>query len=276
MNVLVPMDFTEVSLNGLEYAFHKFEKASLTIVHVISGILDVKGPFMTKANVTQDLMAVQGLEETICQHFDWTELPSNIRIEAYYGEAVIVISKYLQDHTFDAVVIGSRDKYDLLDKIFGTISLGVVKRTSEPIFVIPRYAKFKKNEKILVASDTSVGDPEILMAINYWNNHNAQVKFLHISTEEDESYEQTKEQLIKNLYEEYQPPFSYEIEEVKAKNVTDSLLANAYNYGADLMIVIARPSSFLKNLVYRSTSQDLIQKSSIPLLFLHHKSDSVK
>ena len=269
MNILVPMDFTEVSLNGFSYAFNKFKNANITVLHVISGVLNIKGPFIAQPNMTQDMIAESRLRESIIEQLNQKELPENVTIRAHYGEPVNVITKYLSDHSFDAVVIGSRDKYDLFDKIFGTICLGVVKKAKEPIFVVPRYAQYRENQKVLMACDESISNPDMLNAINYWNHTDAHIKFLHVTNDEDDNFESTKESLIKNLYEDFQPSFSYEIEEVRSSRVSESILSSAYSFGADLLMVIARPSSFLKSLVFSSTSKDLILKSSIPILFLH-------
>lgn len=270
MNILVPMDFTEVSSKGLKYAYKRFPSANITVLHAITGLLDPRGRLHTRPDATKEDLANAKLKEIICDELEINELPQNITTEAYYGEPVRVISNYLNDHAFDAVVMGSRDKYDLVDKIFGTISLGVVKRNAEPIFVIPRYASYGSYNKIMIACDESIEDSDILMQIDYWNPTNAQIKFLHVSEDSGDDFEKTKDVLLKNLYEKYQPPFSYEIETIQSKNVTESILAYAYNYGADLLIVISRPTSFIKSLVFKSTTKELILKSSIPMLFLHN------
>lgn len=267
------MDFTEVSLNGFRYAYDRFGQSNITVLHAITGILDPKGHLYSRPDKTKEDLAHAHLKKSICEHLELDEVPSNVQIEAYYGEPVRVITNYLKDHAFDAVVIGSRDKYDLFDKIFGTISLGIIKKNVEPIFVIPRFGVFKKYSKIMVATDQELEDQDVLMQIDYWNTSNANVKFLHVSEKEDkkeESFAKAKSTVVEHLYESYQPSFSFEIESVQSSDISDSILANAYNYGADLLIVISKPSSYLKTLVFKSMTKELLLKSDIPMLFLHH------
>ncbi len=269
MNILIPMDFTEVSLNGMSYALSRFPNDQFTILHVLSGLVEVNQVYSVSSGLTPDARIRSEMEEMIHEHLHVQELPENINIEIYYGEPVNVVSNYLKNHSYDAVVLGSRDKYNIFDRLFGSTSLGIVKRSKEPIYVIPRFSKFKGYKKIMVASDEHINNKEIILALNYWNNTNAQIKFLHVHEGKDDSFTQTKEVLLDSLYEQYQPPFSYEIEEVKGDNLVDSLLANSYNYKADLLIVIARNATFLQSLVYKSVSKELIMKSAIPVLFLH-------
>ena len=269
MNVLVPMDFSEVSLNGLRYALARFPDAHITVLHVMSGILEFNQAYNIQPGVTHDVQTSNKLESMICNHLEISELPERLKIEIYYGEPTNVICKFLNDRGFDTVVIGSRDKYDLFDKIFGTTSLGVVKKSKQPIYIVPRYAQFKGYKKIMVASDELINNTSVIKALKDWNSSNAMLKFLHINEKKKGEFALTKETLLRTLYEDYQPPFAYEIEQVDGDDVVDSLLANAYLYGADLLIVIARNSSFLQSLIYRSVSKELILKSAIPVLFLH-------
>ena len=271
MNILVPMDLTSVSANGLRYALSRFPDATITALHVMSGILEFNQAYNIQPGVRHDIQSANNLESLICDHLELKKLPDRVKIEIYYGEPTNVISKYVKDHDFDAVVAGSRDKYDLFDKNFGTTSLGIVKKVKIPVYIVPPYGAYKKYERIMVATDELISDPELIMAIKEWNDSNAMVKFIHVRQNDDEPFEKTKEALLETLFEQYQPPFSYEIEQVDGKGVVDSLLANAYNYKADLLVVIARNASFIQSLIFKSVSKEIIIKSAIPVLFLHNE-----
>lgn len=276
MNVLVPIDFTEVSMNSLSYAYSRFHDASLTVLHAIPGLIDFERPNQSKSSTTRQEGTLQELSTAIMEELEVDSLPQNIKIETNFGEPVAVITRYLNDHAFDAVVMGSRDKYDLVDKIFGTVTLGVIKRNEEPVFVIPRYADFKHVHKIMVATDFHMENPNIVRSITQWNPDNAHVKFLHITENKDEDFEATKQSIIAQLYESEQPSYPYEIEAIYSDQVSSSLLAKTYNFGADLLIIISRPSSFLKELLIKSTTKEILFKSSIPMLFLNYRKNNTK
>ncbi len=96
--------------------------------------------------------------------------------------------------------------------------------------------------------------------------------FYHSTKYEYLDKEEVKEKIY-DFFDNNQPLCSYEIEEVNSNNVAESLLANAYNYNADLLITIARNANFLQSLVFKSLSKDLLLKSAIPMLFLHTSKD---
>ena len=82
-------------------------------------------------------------------------------------------------------------------------------------------------------------------------------------------YNEEAEKIVKELYEKENVDFGFEIATVNSRNIGDSLLASAYNYQADLMIVIAENQNFMQSLLFKSLSKELVLKSSIPVLFLH-------
>lgn len=272
MKILIPLDLSEVSFNAFNYANNKFPGASITVLHVVTALVNINYPLEIASGIPPESALFLELERKVKEELHTEEIPDRIHCEVYYGEPVNVISKYVKTHSVDCIVMGSRDHYNLFDKVFGTVSLGVIKSCAVPTFVIPKYAKFQKLQKIMVAIDDHSVNRETLLSLNYWNVNNAQVKFLHVQNNETTGFEKTKEQLIANYYEQYQPSFIYEIEQVESNQITESLLANAYNYNADLLITISRMSSFLEALLFKSLSKDLLAKSAIPMLFLHDNS----
>lgn len=264
------MDFKEVSMNALAYAIKKHPRASITALHVVSDVIDKDYVLHHTTQISHEDVPRYKLESEIKDYLKIDQLPERITVDLTHGEPVNMISRYLNKKSFDVVFIGARDNYSILDKLLGTVSFGVVKKARVPVFVIPRHTKYQDYKKILVASDEHIGDPDIILQLNYWNSHNAQMKFLHIvEDEKSDGFEKEKKAILTQFYEDYQPSFSYEIESIKAKNTADSLLAAAYHYNANLLITIARNASFVHSLLYKSLSKELLMKAAIPMLFLH-------
>lgn len=271
MKILVPMDFKEVSMNALKYAVKKHPRAAITVLHAMDDAIDVDYVLQHATEISHEDMPRFELESLITNHLKLDQLPDRIQVEICHGDPVTMITRHLKKHPYDIVYIGSRDRYNFLDKLLGTTSLGVVKKSRVPVFVVPRLAEYDDHKNIIVASDDQIGDPDILLQLNYWNSHNAHMTFLHISPsdENNANFKKEKDAILKQLYQEYQPPFSYEIQSIRSDEVVDSLLATAYNARADLLISIARNSTFIHSLIYQSLSKELLMKSAIPVLFLH-------
>ena len=269
--ILIPFDFTEVSINALQYAMDMSQDSDeLHLVHVHSGLLSIQSPLMIRAGMDYMECIQKEIEATILKNLGINSLPENLTIVSLTGNPVHAITKYANKTLMDMAVVGTRDKYDMIDRWIGTISLGLVKRLFIPVYLIPRYASFESYNKALIASDHHLAKTPVLHQIKTWNDdYNAYIKFLHVRENISSVYNEEAEQIVRELYEKENVDFSFEISTVTSRDIGDSLLSSAYNFKADILIVIAENQSFMHSLLFKSLSKELILKSSIPVLFLH-------
>ncbi len=271
--VLIPVDFTEVSFNAFKYAMDLFgNNGEYHLVHIRPGIAGVPVPTSVESSVGIIDTIEEQIEKIVIETFNYETLPKNIFPRSEVGEVVNSIKSIVQKEKFDCLVLGSRDNYDVFDRWFGTTSLGIVKSLDLAIYMVPRYSTFNDYEKVVVATDKHLKDPGLIANIKEWNaNHKAYINFLHIRSTEENAYGVESKQLISELFEHADPDFGFEISSIYSERVSESLLASAYNFKADILIVVAEQHSFLHTLLFKSVSKDLILKSSIPVLFIHDK-----
>ena len=166
--------------------------------------------------------------------------------------------------------MGTRDKYTVLDKWIGTISLSVIKTVSIPVYLIPPFAKYKGFNSTLVASDSHIGNKPLVQWIKEWNlPHQSFIRFLHIRNVKNPNFEAEKKTIVEGFFEDEDPTFGFEIISKSNEDISQSLLASAYNYGSDLIVAIPENQTFINALLFKSVSKELIMKSEIPLLFLN-------
>jgi len=269
--ILIPFDFTEVALNAVQYAIDfSDDKDELHIVHVHSGLISIQSPLMLKAGNDYIESIKNEIKATIVSNLQLEKLADNMTIVATNGDPVHAISKYARNHVIDIAIIGTRDKYDIFDRWIGTISLGLVKSLYIPVYLVPRLAKFNGYDKVTVASDHHLAKKAVLHQIKTWNDeHNAFIKFIHVSDKINSQYSEEANKIVTELYEKENVDFGFEISTISSRNISDSLLAGAYNNQSDILIVIAENHNFMHSLLFKSLSKELILKSSIPVLFLH-------
>ena len=272
IKVLVPMDFTEVSMNALDFAFKMYPNAEINIIHISKGLVHLDEPMILEPMASKSDVLKARLFEVIQEELGKDVKDSIYDVIIKEGEVVHEISKTINDLKFDSVIMGTRDKYDFFDRWVGTISLGVVSKIHTPIYLVPRYATFKKIETVLVASDYTPENAETIKLIKNWNkDHKAFIKFLHVSRKSGEEFD--RDLIVDMLFEDSEPEFGFEISMIHDKNVSHSILSTAYNSKADLMIVLPENKSFIQSLLFKSLSKELILKSSIPILFIHKGDD---
>ena len=271
--ILVPVDFTEVSFNALRYAMDLFGVMNeYHVVHVHPGLTSMQ-PVALESSMTSSESIKEEIEAILFETFDFDgKIPENIIVRSLAGEPVQRIKVLTEEESFDCAVIGTRDKYDLFDRWFGTTSLGMTKTMNIPIYLVPRYSTFEEYNKVVVSSDEHLIEQNLVQQIKEWNDqHKAYVKFLHIQSKDEDQYSEESKTIVSELFEKSDPDFGFEIANIKSDNISESLLANAYNFKADLLVVITEKQSFIQTLLFQSVSKKIILQSSIPVLFLHSK-----
>ena len=268
--ILVPFNFTEVSKNALEYALDLFpEDAEFIVFHAIDGNLSTNEPIILSMGLTKEEGLKKALSEIVEETFSIKGKDLKFRIAIGIGNVVNAIMKLIRNEDFDAVVMGTRDKYDLFDKIFGTVSLGVVKRVSLPVYLVPPKANYTAYKKVVVASDWHLESDEILNAIEEWNKkYKAELHFLHVGDEVHDEKEFV-ENIVEEFFEERNVPFSFVIDIQESKNVVKTILEYTEQEDADLQMIITDRSTWLDTITSKSVSKAMVLKSKRPMLFIH-------
>jgi len=269
MKILGPMDFTLVGANAIKYAHDLYPDADITCLYCMTMNSFEKMTPINKQGDTKTSLLEKELANEVIRALGVNELPANVTVKAKNGEAVATIKSYANKMRPDFIMMGTRDKYDMLDKWLGTVSLGVIKSCDFPTCLIPRHASYHGFKKVLVAADNHMLNTSLVSWLKQWNHaFKAFIKFLHIQQSEKRKIESISEGLVTNLFEEDNAEFAFEIENVKSTDFSSTLLSKAYNLGADLIIAAPDKQSFLQSMLFKSASKELILKSKIPVLFL--------
>lgn len=266
---LIPMDFTTISINALKFAMGCFPDDNFEIVHVRKHSLDVNDPVPIGAMETTIEFWHNTLTLFITKEMEWSSWPENIKLSCIEGMVVPKIIKHAKEVGAHQIVMGTRDQYDYLDKWLGTTSLGVVRKSDLPVYLVPRYARGKNMNRVLVASDHHLKDQHVVRSIANWNDEfGAYLHFIHIADTETESYAEEQKAIVQNLFEQRNVTFGFEVSVLTDSDIPRSLLGNAYSLHVDLMLILPNKHSYIESLLFRSVSKELILRSEIPLLFM--------
>ena len=269
-NYLVPVDFSEVSANALRYAIDMARDSdSIDVLHVQTGLITVtEAPVIHNLKQAEQAVGDQ-LNDYLCSVLRLEKLPTNCEIKIETGEIVSPVTSVSKEGNYDLIIMGTRDKYDLLDRLLGTISLGVVKRSPLSVLLIPKNNAFHNFEKILIAGDEHLRNEANLEEIRKWNlPFNAHLEILHIQDADQDEFSKASESIIREFYEKKEVEFSFEIKIVKGKRISEILLEDAEESRADMVMVLPEKQTFFSSLLFSSTSKELILKSVLPIFFM--------
>jgi len=267
--ILIPIDFTQASKNAVQFAMKLFPDANYDLIHVRTGMFNTAEPIGLGSGMTQEMFWKETVEHFIKNELDLNKIPKSINIKIVVGGIVGEIIDYQKKEQHDTVVMATKDKYGPFDRWFGTISLGVIKSSPVPVYLIPRYARYSGFRRVIVGADSHLNDDKYLERIRDWNNrHTAFIKFIHIQEGLEDDFIEERRDLIEALFENEDPNFAFEVEILKDNDISKSLLATAYNSKADLIIISPEKDKLIKRVFLKSITREMIMKSNIPVLFL--------
>lgn len=267
---LVPVDYSPISINALNYALEMCsEHDKIDIIHIIPvGIGITQAPVLISTPEKIDIEK-QKLTKYIDAQTDAFAWHIRCEIIIAYGDIVGQINAYTKNQKYKAIIAGTRDKYDIVDKLFGTISLGMVKTSTTTTYLIPPGANYKVFENTLLAADNHLKDDDYLQKLKLWNKpYRSVFHIIHVKDPNGDSFAKATENVIKNFFEKEEVNFNYEIVNVEGDNITKTLMGFVAQKSADIIILTPHKQDFITSLFIKSLSKELILESKIPLLFL--------
>ena len=270
MKYLIPIDFSEIALNALKYALQMTQPDDeITVIHVWQALLNTNEPMLITPASTHEEGLRMEIEEMVDEAGKNIQGERNVEIKLELGNAVHAIVKESEQEDYHSIIMGTRDKYDFIDKIFGTVSLGVVKKSSIPVYLVPKDCGFNVPKSVLVATDYHFESEKVIDNLLRWNEkHSAALKFFHVSTGKEEQ-SKFRHNLLSELLEKRNLPYSISLDQEHANDVTRSILEKVHKEKCDLLLVVADSQSWLDTVLKKNVSKDLILKTSVPVVFLH-------
>jgi len=269
MKYLVPVDISDIASNALDYAVgisHKKDK--ITVIHVWNDMIYPIQGEVGYVNVMSETDILNKVEILV----DVANIPEggpDIEIIMAKGEPVNALTEEANSGSYDAIIMGTRDKYDIFDKIFGTISLGMVKKSIVPVYLIPRGAKFHKPKSIIIGTDHHFQSDELIEKVINWNDSfKSSLAFYHINNKRIEDH-QTRRKLMGELLDKRNLPYAISYNELHSNDVSSTLINKSIDGKHDLIMIATESQSWLETVLTRSVTKDLILKATIPMLFFH-------
>jgi nucleotide-binding universal stress UspA family protein len=266
--ILVPVDFSSGSAAALRYAeaFATFTgTAEVKIIHVF-----------TPQVATGDSLVVASMGELM-----------NLRDEAFTRflasipapEAVNRSSELLlgfaadkilqQSERFDLVIMGATGQTDLLEEVFGSVSSSVSEKALCPVMLVPSRAVFREYEHVLYASNSlSLSRRAVLQFRDFNQLFHARVHFVHINDEEG-AHPGRRESLFAPLFNNPEPEFAFEIEEVTADSVQEGIVNYLKAKPIELAVMVTKHRGFWGRLFHFENLPQTVLHPETPLLVLH-------
>lgn len=275
--ILVPIDFSPTAERAFRFAIRTASllRAQLHVLHVMYPQMEnFEAPQLSSVEATSlksDRLKKE-LEIFVAAEKDRWERKGNtcprIFIQVQVGSAISVIKKQVENHAFDLIIIGTRDKHEAIEKRLGTVASDVVGNAACPVIVVPENSEDTPIEKVAHAIELDGKHPSVVSNIvsRFLPLH----RELHLVQYRDET-ERIPQSSLQPLQAQLQtqfPELKVKMHQLDKKDLIQDLNEFVEKEQIDLLIMYRRANSFWYRLFHRSRTRLMARYTQIPLLVI--------
>ena len=261
--ILVPVDFSEISMNALSYAIALFKglETEITVLHTYdmsSSAFHMKSMDRILEEDARDEM------DKFLKKVDASEPNITLKDKIVMGNAVGIINGLGNSGDYDFIVMGTKGASGLKEVFIGSVAGGVISKTKAPVLVVPEEYPFRPFDEIVFSvgnkpfSDASVVEPlrKIVKICS------CKLKVLHIAEEEKKT---DLGEVLKPI-EDLDPSVTYAFGTGNINQRINDYLAEE-NVG--LLCLMRSKKDVFYRLMQGSVTLKQTFNSTVPLLILH-------
>lgn len=285
IKILVPVTFTEYSLNALTYALTLAGKfpSVVIILHSFSEYEDIEegtgteNPTPEELDVRQREQAARDRLAELCQATinKMTSIQDgNIELQNRFefGYPEDVITNVAEEMNPDVVVMGTKSKGETIKELLGSITSDVMKKVHVPVLAVPASStiELEKLSKVLFITDFSEKDyvslHKLIRLISPFHTCIHAVKFVHHRPGEEELQKMEEfRDYCQNTYRNHQLEFYYQ----ESEHFVPGLEDYAEKNNIDLIAMTRRKRNMIAQLFSPEITRKILFQTDIPLLVFH-------
>jgi len=274
--ILAPTDFSKQSKNSVAYAAEvaKRTKSKLILLHVYimpvitSDVAMIMPPF---PDMEKDYMkALEKQKQNLIRKYG-----KSLKVECglKVGFAVDeIIKQVVIDKNVDLVVMGMKGVGFIGEKLIGSVSTSLIKKSDCPVLVINEKVKFKSLKKIVLAYDyeKAIKKPVLDPLKEFVKIFKSKIIVLNVMGE-DEKLPSLKNAVAGVGIEPAIRGLQHSYHVIQNKDVINGINKFVAVKKADMIVIIPHKHKFLSTLFQESNTKKMAFHSKLPLLALHEK-----
>lgn len=271
--ILLPTDFSENSMNAINYAMRFFENwechfyilnVQKTSEFVIDDLMSASpGDSVYGSIATDNKKLIQQLVKKLNKQHASKSYTFHGLFD--YDDLVSAVDQAVESHQIDLIIMGTNGATGAKEVVFGSNTLRVIRDTSCPILTIPENYSFHTLKNALFSTqdsnDFSFEGMELFKEL--LQLHQCQLNVLELHDNMDVT--KTDSDCVKALFPEH-PYTYYNLHTsigLEAVNIVTQLLK------IDIHAVYIERKNFMERLLLGSKTSKLTYNTSVPMLLLH-------
>jgi nucleotide-binding universal stress UspA family protein len=260
--ILVPIDFSDTSLNALTFATKLFGDAALEITVLHTYELSSSAFSMKSMDRIMEDDAQREMD-ALLKRMQEKEPNISMKSKVIKSDAVSTITSLGNSGTYDFIVMGTKGASGLKEVFIGSVAGGVISKTKAPVLVIPDNYEYRPLHEIVFAvSGITFSDPTILESLRKLAKmHSSKITVLHVSEGKAVGMEE-----VVSALEDLNPTATYDF---GAGTINERLNEFLIKKDAGLLCLVRGKKDFFSRMFSESVTLKQAFNSPIPLLILH-------
>lgn len=273
--ILVPTDFSPNANKALEFAVQiaRQAKAEIYLIHagdLIDTIFKDNQTIYKEHNQAISDKANENLS-LLKKSIEDTENLS-VHIKLYKGTVTDAILKASEQHHADLIIMGTLGEAGVKEKIFGSITAGIIGKTNIPVMAVPLLSEWKIPEKIFLAVNNFDDYPDIFKSVFAMAEIFDASVHLGIFTDadtagaidylNDERGITTYEEKLNTLYTNSTIKHIH----LDGSRFQETIEEYIQQKGIDIVAMVTHKRTFLESIFNRSMTKKMSYHTRIPLL----------
>ncbi|MCT4589809.1 MAG: universal stress protein [Carboxylicivirga sp.] len=264
--ILLLTDFSDTARNAAMYALKMFENEKVYFDLMNAYDLEFSGsPYIMQVKEELAEESLRGLKnELSLLHRRFPN--ARVELASRFGSLMNVVETEINDFKPELIVMGCRNESALENFLLGSNAYEVVKNINAAILLVPKYAKFKKPDKIVFATDLKdIKVDEVVEPLRDLSHHfHADLMFVNV-LEDDYVNRLEAENKIASHFEGLNLSFNF----IEGEDVSNGILKFMDDNDADLVTLVRHNETFFDRLFHSSTTKKMVLHPEHPMLILH-------
>lgn len=273
-SILVPVDFSAIAGNAFRYALQLADHldASIDLLYSIPPTSAVPDHAPFAVSFVEDLQAEAelGIRQFIDKGVDALkgQLSKTPKVTGIVkiGDLRHTIQEYAKEANNNLIVMGTHGQHDVWDKILGTNTTFLLKRSPLPLLIVPNEVSFSPCKLLCYATDLQHVDAfKVERLLDVLSPFRPDLHFLHVMPREhkETAYDLS---LLRELFGNAKAATKTTFATVNNEEVIEGITEYVTRNECDLVIMHRPDYSWLEDLFRSSNTREAALKATFPLL----------
>jgi len=277
--ILCPVDFSESSLNAVEFAakLGAAHQATLTLIHVFTeeefeaALSSQKLPDRYKQGDVDNMVGhAEDMLKQLADEVYRIERKEGLTACDYhftYGPLNRQIVDFAKEHQYSMIVMGTSGVKDVFEKYVGSNTVKTLERAPCPVLCVPTEANYREPKKIMYATNYQEEDIDSLTRLGLFAEpFESEIHVVHMCHSKNLMERATYADFQQRI-EEAIPSTDFIFEEMECKDdIAHAIDQYAIQQNANMVVLLHHRRNFFERLFERSKVKDISYFATYPVL----------